>query len=130
MIEEGLLTFVKADATVGGLISDRMYGVKLPQQPTLPAIVFFRVSGERIFDTDGETGLADGRFQFDCWDDNLRGARELAEAVRKRLSGYSGAAGGETVQGAFLENDQDLYDSELDAHRVMMDYLVWYNETT
>jgi len=130
MIEEGLVTFILADTTIAGKIVDRLYGKILPQKPTFPAMVYARISGERMFATEGETGLADGRFQIDCYASGLKDARELAAAVRKRLSGYKGAAGSEKINGSFLENDQDLYESAIKAHRVQMDFSVWYNEAT
>ena len=130
MIEEGLRTLMVNDAGVSAKVGTRVYGVKLPQKPTLPAIVFFRVTEDPVYDTSGMTGLSSGRFQVDCWDKNLKGSRDLKEAVRKLLSGFKGTANGETIDGSFLESAGDLYDPDLDAHRASIDFLVWYKETT
>ena len=128
MIEEGLVTFLLADTAIAARISNRMHAVKLPQKPVLPALVYTRISSNRGYHSEGQDSLASPRFQLDCWDPDVKGSRELAADVRKRLSGHKGAAGSETIQGAFLADDNDLYDFELDAHRVQMDFIVWHDE--
>ncbi len=131
MIEEGLIALLLADTNgVAALVGTRVYGVKLPQNPTLPAVVCARVSESPEYATEGMIGLSSGRFQIDCWADGLAGSRNLKEAVRKLLSGYKGTIGSETIRASFLETSTDLYDSELDAHRVSMDFLIWHVEPT
>ena len=130
MIEEGIIALLLADTDVAALVSTRVYGVKLPQDPTLPAVVMARISESPEYATGGMVGLSAGRFQIDCWAAGLAGSRNLKEAVRKLLSGYKGTIGAEAIRGSFQETSTDLYDSELDAHRVSMDFLIWHVEPT
>ncbi len=130
MIEEGLIALLLADTDVATLVSTRVYGVKLPQDPVLPAVICTRISESPEYATEGMIGLSSGRFQIDCWADGLADSRNLKEAVRILLSGYSGTIGSETIRASFQETSTDLYDSELDAHRVSMDFLIWHVEPT
>ncbi len=124
MIFEGLRTFLLADATISNLIGVRAYSQKLPQDPTFPSIVITTISGQERYSTEGATGPPIGRFQIDSWDSTQAGSRTLAAAVRARLSGYKGAAGSESIKGAFIENDFDMYDYELNKYRRFQDYTI------
>lgn len=126
--EIGLRTFLLADATIAGLVSTRCYPTHLPQAPTLPALVYHKITGERTYHSGGADGLAGIRFQIDSYGESVEAAKGLAEAVRKRLSGYKGAAGSTEIYAGFLVDDSDNWDSELQTYRVSQDYTVWHPE--
>jgi len=128
MIEQGIRTLLINDATVGGMIGVRAYADFMVQDPTLPAIVIAKISGNDRYSTGGSTGPATGRWQIDCYGSTVAEARELSAAVKNVLSGYKGAAGDETIQGSFLETEQDLFDFELKTYRRTMDFIVNYKE--
>ncbi|KKL23178.1 hypothetical protein LCGC14_2428030, partial [marine sediment metagenome] len=123
MIEYTLWTYVQADTTVANLISARMYPLKLPQSPALPAIVYTKISGFREHDMDGST-IATPRVQYDSWADTYVGAKALADALRERLDSYTGPVGSpaDTVHFAYLLNERDFYDDDLQVFRVSMDF--------
>ena len=76
--------YLVSNATVSGLVSTRIYPDDLPQNCTLPAITYYRVSTEHYGDITGtKTGLAVARLQIDCFATTRAGANALAEAVRK-----------------------------------------------
>lgn len=131
-INAGLRAFLGADsaisAIIGAMPNTRVYPVRLPQNPTLPAITYFRVSGQRVHASSGALGLSGPRMQIDCWATKYEDAHALAELVRKRIDGYRGPMGSETVQGVFFESERDLYEPEPDQHRVSRDYFVWFSE--
>lgn len=132
MIESALRTHILGDTDITNLVGQRMYPVKLPQDPTMPAISYFRVSGIRHKSYGGPSGLAGPRIQIDAWAGEPSGyktAKELADLIRKRLDGFSGLLGTDRIWGAFLENDTDMYEDETKLHRVSQDYFVWYKET-
>lgn len=85
-----LRDFVLADPTVAGLVGTRMWPVRLPQKPTLPALVYQRISGVRIENLRGPASAAEPRYQIDAWAVTVAGAQELGAAVRRRLEAYVG----------------------------------------
>lgn len=89
-IGELLRDFLLADATVAGLVVTRAWPLRLPQKPTLPAIVITRISGLRIGNLRGPASAAEPRYQIDSWSTSVKGALELGQAVRRRLEGYVG----------------------------------------
>ncbi len=129
-IEEALKTYLEADATVGGLVSTRVWPMKLKDGWTLPAITYQRISGPRTHDTNGPTGRATPRFQVDCWADSYSGVRALAVAVRARLDGAKGTIGGEAnVGGIYIDSERDIYEDEIKVYRVSMDFMVPHDES-
>lgn len=127
MIQQGLRTLLITDGTITGLIGERCYGVLLPQDPTLPALVLTTISDSPDYTHQNASGLEETRFQIDSWAASLSGARALAAAVKSKLSGFEGAAGDETIDSAFLTNQQDLHDLELQAYRVTQDFEIQFN---
>lgn len=131
MIEYTFREFLLEDSTIAGLVSTRMYPLKMPQNPTLPLIVYQKVSGFREHDMDGST-IARPRFQVDSWAESYVDAKTLANAVRERLDSYTGPVGSppDTVHFAYLLNEQDLYDDGPDPSlfRVSMDFEIVHNE--
>lgn len=132
-IGEGLRTFLLADAQIEALISTGrplpgIYPVMLPQNPTLPAITYFKVSGRRVHSSTQALRLSGPRIQIDCWALTYAAAHALAELVRKRIDAYRGAMGSQDVQGVFFETERDLYEPDPKQFRVSRDYFVWFEE--
>jgi len=129
-MESALRTYILAGGAVDALVSDRMYPGKMPQEPTLPLLVYQRVSGPREHDMDGAAGIANPRIQIDAWATTYAGVKTLATAVRKRLDGYSGDVGSPAVNVivAMLLNDRDLYDAETELWRISMDFEIMHYE--
>ena len=127
-IAADIVAFLLADSTLGGLIGTRLYPLKLPQDPTMPAITYQWISGARVHSTDGASGLSSPRIQFDCWALTYLEAEAVFEALRKRLDGFQGTAGASRIQAAFFESERDLYDDEARLYRRSTDFFVWYEE--
>ena len=116
---------------VAALVGDRVYPLALPPSPTLslPAITLQRISTVRLDSQDGPAGLARPRVQVNAWARTYAQADELANAVRVCLDGLRNAGtGGGIIQGTFVAEDRDIYDSELKLHGRSADYLVWHEE--
>ena len=132
-------TFLLADGTISGLVGTRIFPLKLPQAPTFPAITYQMISGGRSHTYGGAVGLASPRFQFDCWGATYLQAEALAEALRIRLDGFSGAMGASpstVVQGVFFQDERDLYEDGADlgtgsgagVYRRSIDYFISHEE--
>lgn len=126
-IESELVSRLEDDAGVGAVAGDRIYPTKLPQDPTYPALTYFKVSGPREYDLSGPTGWARARYQIDCWGDDYGDAHSLAAAVRASLSGFNGTL--TTLHATIkLDNERDDYDEDARKNRVIQDYTVLHKE--
>lgn len=115
---------------VSALVSSRIYPIELPQSPTFPAITLQIVAGESVYSSSGLSNLENSLVQVDCWARTYADADALFEAVRKACATYSGNVSGVDVQGIFLEQKRDLYDSEAKLNRRSADFSVWMYEAT
>jgi hypothetical protein len=118
-IGELLRAFVLADATVSGLVVTRMYPLRLPQNVTMPALTYQRISGVRIGQLNGVASAADPRYQIDAWAANVAGALALGKAVRQRLENYTGTwtDGASPATTAFVQvrfdSERDLFEEDI-----------------
>ena len=128
-METAVRAILAADGTVSGLVSSRIYPMKLPQGPTMPAITYSRVSGPRVETITGPSGLAHPRVQVDSWASTYAGVKALATAVRKALDGYRGTIASVRVGGIIMDGELDLYEPGVEEYRVTQDYVVWHDET-
>jgi hypothetical protein len=120
---------------IGGTTTPRIYPIHLPQDPKFPAITYQIISGQPEYDLEGARGLADTRIQIDCWarakeqTDGYDSARDLAEAVRGALSGYSGTVGSDVIQECFLAGRRTSYEADAEIYRESLDFAIGYTET-
>lgn len=109
-IEAEMVKFLKADATVKGLVAERVYPVLAPDDADAPYIVYRRMGTPRAETMQG-AGTPDPRFRFKCWASNYEQAIVLADAVRARMDGQRGEWGGIHVQRVKLEDESDVFDA-------------------
>lgn len=130
LVEEAVHAHLAADLDVAAVVADRIHPMRMPQPPTLPAIVYQKIAGPRDYTHDGPSGLVDARVQFSCWDETYAGAKTLADKVRRAVSGFSGLmGGGVNVDSAFIENEIDDEDDEDSAlYRTILDSVISHHE--
>jgi len=125
VFQVGLFTFLTSQSALTDLIATRIYSRLMPQKPTLPLLVYNKISNPRVYSQDGDSGLENPRYQFDVWADDPDSAEQIADILIGILSGYKGAMGDETVGASFVENDEDGYDAETGLYRVMVEVVFW-----
>jgi hypothetical protein len=132
VIEKELHAWLIANIAV---VAGRVYARKLPQEPTLPALTFTRISGIPWPTHDGPVGKSDSRFQISCWalekksgGTGYLGAKELAEDLRQALDCFTGVMGAETIEACFCLNMVDLGDDEAELQQVAVDFLITHTE--
>lgn len=129
MIESALRAALLEDSTVAGLVGARIYPLVLPQNPTLPAIVYQRISAPPDpLSLDGPGGRLRTRVQLGLWASTWSGSRTLAAAVREVLHGWSGIGDGQDVMLIAEANETDDYEPETKLYRVVADYYVHTKE--
>lgn len=130
-LESVLYDRLTTHAGLSALTVLRVYPLKMPQDVTLPAIVWQRISGERVGAMGADTGLVLARFQFTVWDDDFDGLIAVAEQLRLALARWS-TSGPPVVQQVFFMAETDLFEAakerEAEAYGRAADYLVAYEE--
>lgn len=124
-----------ADTAVKAIIVARVYPDRLPQSPTLPAVVYNVVSGVDECHLGGLVGVAHARVQVDCYATTRAAANALATAVRDALCASTGRGTwgtvyvqGATPQGGERYGSQDLADGSDDPQRITSrDFLITFN---
>ncbi len=116
-----LYTYLQTIAGLTNLVSTRMYPVRLPQKPTMPALVIQKIARVREYSHSGDSNLANPTYQFDCFAVTHEGAVALQVQVEAALSAFSGTMGSETVYSAFIANVLDNFETETALYRQIVD---------
>jgi hypothetical protein len=127
-LEEGLVTHLMADSGVTDLISTRLFPLVVPQDVTLPAVAYQRISGIPQNAHDGSSGLTVARIQFTCHGSSYTSAKAVAAALRAALNGKKGGMGSTEVNVSLLQDESDGWAERHGAPTVRQDYMIWYQE--
>lgn len=119
-----LFELLTEDASVAGLVSNRVYPLILPQSPTLPAVSYQQIS--QVDAVTGSLELRQARFQFSCWAASYAGASALADALENALRNHVDKPN--NILFVRDENRLDDYEDETDSWRVIVDALIWFCE--
>lgn len=132
-VEEALVSIAQAEVGLTGLIGSspmRLHPSKLPENVTLPAATYQRISGIRESAMGSDTGVARARIQLSAYDRQYSGANAVKEELRMAFQRYRGTVLGVEIMDIFLENDMDLYEDDVDMHHLVVDLEVIYREST
>lgn len=110
-------------AGTSALIGTRCYRMRLPDKPTLPAIVYQRVGSS---EQQGSSDIREARYQFDCWATTSAAAEALSTQVRTALEDWTG--GSSAIKYARVANELDDYEPDEEVYRVIMDVLFTLQE--
>lgn len=130
-VEQALCDRVLSDTAITGMISDRIYPMKLPQNSLFPAIRYQMISDVDDYDLDGKTGLVAKRYQFDMLASTYKDAKTLYRYVKQVLMNFKGTADDKLIHDTKPQSGQDLYDDGdglVKMYGVSMDVLVYHDE--
>lgn len=134
-VYEPVRALILGDAAIVALVAARVWPLRLPQKPTLPAIVVTRVSDIRATPLRGSASVARPRVQVDCWAQSSDQAAALGALVRQRLENYDGqytdAASPATtveIQTRYADGS-DRFDEDINGGtcRHLAEYLVFHS---
>jgi hypothetical protein len=134
MIEKALFAHVTTDTTIATLIGSRLFPNKIPQGASLPAAEYKQEAGKREHTMTGPVGMVDSKYTIVCYGTGYSAAKELAEAVRKRLDGYNGIVEGVTIDVIMLIDEFDVPEFKpgtdiLNRYGKSLTFVVWFKET-
>jgi hypothetical protein len=105
----------------------RVYPVILPEDPTLPAVSFQRISTTRQYATTGPVGLNRVRLQFDCWSRAYAEVKRLQAALMAAFEDRSSYAG-TSIDSSQLITASDGFEQAARIYRVSLDFYIYVTE--
>lgn len=130
MIEESIKAYLDGYLGLNALVGARIYVLQKPQDATLPAVVYQKISGSRTRSpVMGNTGLTNPVYQFSAYSTTYASAKAIAEQLRLALNNYSGAMGTTDVLLSVILSDIDGYDNDTKEYYSQMDFEFFTNET-
>lgn len=132
-MEEGLVEYLKADATLASLLGGRIYPGAAPKSATGVRVVYNRLSTGRLLVLDGPSGLPTARMQLDTWGPSAASVRAVVRRLLVLLNGTTGEWGDYYVSCSQVEEQQTDHERPEDAsdrgeYRETLDVLVSYDE--
>lgn len=118
---EAVYTVLQNFAGLTALVSTRVYAILMPQDPTVPAVTFQRITAERVstLAPAGGNGVERARIRVIAWGKTLAECQAVAEQVRQAMNAATTFKVEHLVEIDDFENDTLLYS-------VLTDYAVWY----
>lgn len=115
MIDTAIYEILTDDATVSGLIDDKVYPALAPQATELPYITYQQISGIPYRSiNNGVSNYAKSRFQVDCWASTPIAAKTLATAAKAALHTFYGLKGGIRIGEIILNDQRDNFNPPTD----------------
>lgn len=110
-LAENLRAFLLADAGVAAIVGTRIHQSNVPQDSDLPYLWLRRASRDHDRTLDAVVGEEpeSERYDLEAISDDLDEAQDLSLAVKDCLDNYRGTLGAATVQGCFVEDQNDDY---------------------
>lgn len=122
-----------ADATMAGLVGNRIYPGRAPQKPTMPYIVYHRISTVRAATLDtGNAKVPEVRIQCDVIASSQSEVETVLSRMRVVMDNFRGTSSGVTVLGVSVDDEQDqpeFYEgSDTVFYHSSLDFSIIYRE--
>jgi len=129
-MEEALIALLLASAPVAALAGSRGNWGERPQKEPLPGFTLLIVSPGRGYVHGSPDALGNPRVQVDCYGTTFAQAKALARAIRDTLEA-GGTQGSIRFTPSLLEAERGPMIEDVGggrkAHRVSMDFFVWFS---
>ena len=128
VIEEALIAYLLTQSGLTALISNRAYPLKLPQNPTLPAIVYQKIDAPRLQGFSADYGVMT-RIQITSWALTYTGASAVQEQIRAAVQNCMN----QTMSGILVKNIEfdegpDSYEDDTERYGKIVDLIIWHTE--
>ena len=129
VIEDALTTYLLTQSGLTALISNRIHFLKLPQTPTLPAIVIQKIDAPRLHGFSADYGVMT-RIQTTSWALTYTGASAVQEQIRAATQNYMNQTMGGGVEVKNIEFDEgpDNYEDDTGRYGKIIDLIIWHTE--
>jgi len=123
-LSEALYSYISANVGVAALQSTRVYALFLPQKPTYPASTYRLISSVPWQSRD-DKDFQRARVQIDCYASTYLAVEALANAMHGAMVAYTRSSAPRVVE-VQSANRSDIFDGDTEAHRISLDFFVWY----
>lgn len=106
-ISQAVFEYLKTRDEIVGRVGDRIYPIVLPQDASLPAIVYSPVLANYDSALQGDTGYVRQTMQFVCHDRTYKQSRELSRMVKRAFQDYHGDMCGLWIEAVFIKTDYE-----------------------
>ena len=113
------------DATVRGIVSTRIYPLRIPQGHTLPAITYFKIGGGPLNDKDGPAEDDFDMMQVSLFATSYTTIESLYDAVRGALERYTGTQDTTEIHTITYLSHTDMYEEDAEVYHRAMDFKIW-----
>jgi len=122
VIGKAIYNLLSNDATVNGIVSNKIFPFLAKEDIIFPYIVYSQTSLEPIEFKDGVSDLDTIEYEVEMWTDNPIGLKALADAVRDVLDRYSGTVEGLVIQSVKFNGENMGYNDEDRLYLAMQSY--------
>jgi len=133
MLQEGLKSFLDANAAVSALVVNRTYAAQIPELSAtsiLPAIAYKEIHGNGEFSMDGPDLVQYSRMQFDCYGKVYADAKRLARTLRQELEAFTGALpDGTVIEHMQRESEIDIFEDAPFIYCTAVDIKIVYQDS-
>ncbi len=131
MFEETLYTHLINAAEVKAIVQDRIYPLMIPQNKSLPAVTYQKISGERLHSLQGDTGYTTPVFQISARAETYAQCKALAQEIRLCLQNFTGQMGGTdglNIGAVLMLGEVEGYEPDTGGWYSHMDFQFHYEE--
>ena len=120
-VEIKIFNLLTTSTTITATMANRIFPNRAPQTVANPYAVYQRISGGQQSGLSGYLTLENPRIQIDVYSTSYSQVKTLADAIQTQMNTSTSFKN-------TLINDTDLYEDELNLHRVTMDFSCWNRE--
>ena len=115
-----------SSSDIAAEVGVRVYPLKLPQNPTYPAITYQVISDQSEKLLEGPDRIRRARVQIDVWAATISTCQTITNYIRSLLDGQDNTQGNIRFRSAWTENEQDIYEESIEKYRILSDYMITY----
>lgn len=120
-LETKVFDTLRGTTTITDYASTRVYPVRMPPKvAAFPALVYTRVSSERVYTLSGFDKTEKATVQIDILANSYDSAMSLARSVASAMETSA------QFEMCYLANQQDQYEHDFELYRVIQDFTVWH----
>lgn len=127
MLEANLQKLITEASAFAAIAGTRLFPVLLPEESTLPAATYQRITTTRNYTTTGPVALNRVRMQFDCWAETYSQVKQLQAVLLAILDDRSIYAGTD-IDSITLITATDGYEQDARTYRVTLDFYAYVIE--
>lgn len=108
-IQEDLRTFIRASTAITDIVGTRVHYNYAPAVSVKPLIWFRVKSDKEPLTLDNVGGMHEAMVDIECVGADPDEMLDLADVVKSRFHGYTGAVGSHSCKAAFMSDKDDEY---------------------